>query len=108
MCSVNNRGGKLSSCQRIILPDAQVKRETEAMCGPEKRRDINSSAIKMKEAISKEYLRKTRKIPKSTLNGGNKRRSQALFPTSFLSGQHEGKRAWEQGLQWDHCECKGG
>ena len=64
--------GKVSKCEGIMMPDAQVIRGLEE--GYKYLGILEADDLKhahMKEAISKEYLRRIRKILKSKLNGGN-------------------------------------
>ena len=73
MCSPGHEKGKVSKCEGIRISDAQVIRGLEGdgykYLGILEADDLKHAHIK--EAISKEYLRRIRKIVKSKLNGGN-------------------------------------
>ena len=69
-----NERGKISKCEGIRMPDAQVIRGLEEGDGYKYLGILDADDLKhahMKEGISKEYLRSIRKILKSKLNGGN-------------------------------------
>ena len=66
--------GKVSKCEGIRMPDAQVIRGQEERDGYKYLGILEADDLKhahMKKVISKEYLRRIRKILKSKLNGGN-------------------------------------
>ena len=66
--------GKLCTCEGIVLPDKQVIRGLEEDDGYKYLGILEADDMKhsdMKEALSKEYLRRIRKILKSKLNSGN-------------------------------------
>lgn len=66
--------GKACACGGIVLPDAQVIRGLEGDDGYKYLGILEADDVKhndMKQSISKEYLRRIRKILKSKLNSGN-------------------------------------
>ena len=74
-CSVlEMKKRNVSKCEGIRMPDAQVIRGLEERDGYKYLGILEADDLKhahMKEPISKEYLRRIRKILKSKLNGGN-------------------------------------
>ena len=65
---------KVRTCEGIVLPDAQTIKRLEEGDGYKYLGILEADDVKhndMKQSISKEYLRRIRKILKSKLNGGN-------------------------------------
>ena len=74
MCCTIMKRGKACVWEGIVLPDAQVIRGLEGGDGYRYLGGLEADDAKhneMKQPISKEYLRRIRKILKSKLNGGN-------------------------------------
>ena len=66
--------GKAGACEGVVLPDAQFIRGLEEGDRYKYLGVLEADDVKhndMKQSISKEYLRRIRKILKSKLNGGN-------------------------------------